>query len=183
MFPCYALAQTMETAVDADPDSDEAIKAQIAECQTFLEALESGNLHIGAPYEGRTEARIADLKRRIAMYQSILEKRRAAMPEDTDRVEGDGAAKAEAGAFPERPTATLQGVEGVESAIGYGMGGFGAGALNTEALNELRHRWSAAEPRDAACTSFTVRVCGVDDAVSDRRIRQQPDNSVRRDDG
>jgi len=122
--------------VDADPDSDEAIKAQIAECQMFLGALESGNLHIGAPYEGRTEARIDDLKRRIAMYQSILEKRHAAMPEDTDRVEGDGAAKAEAGAFPVRPTATLQGVEGVESAIGYGMGGFGTGALNTEALND-----------------------------------------------
>lgn len=58
-----------------DPDSDESIKAKIAEAQSFLEALESGNLHVGVPVEGRTEAKIHDLKRQIAMYQSILDKR------------------------------------------------------------------------------------------------------------
>jgi hypothetical protein len=83
--PCYALAPSMETVVDTDPDSDEAIKAKIAECQTFLEALESGNLHIGAPFEGRTEARIDDLKRKIAMYQSILDKRQAPEPNGESR--------------------------------------------------------------------------------------------------
>jgi hypothetical protein len=63
--------------LDADPDSDEAIKAKITEAQDFLAGLEGGTLHIGAPYEGRTEARIYDLKLKIAMYQSILDKRHA----------------------------------------------------------------------------------------------------------
>jgi hypothetical protein len=58
-----------------DPGSDEDIKAKMAEANEFLKALESGNLHIGAPFEGRTEARIFDLKRKIAMWQSILDKR------------------------------------------------------------------------------------------------------------
>lgn len=66
--------------MDADPDSDEAIKAKIAEAQDFLEGLEGGTLHIGAPYERRTEARIYDLKLKIAMYQSILDKRNAPRP-------------------------------------------------------------------------------------------------------
>lgn len=63
--------------MDEDPDSDEAIKAKIAEAQNWLEGLEGGTLHIGAPYEGRTEAKIYDLKRQIAIYQSILDKRHA----------------------------------------------------------------------------------------------------------
>ncbi len=61
-------------------DSDEAIEAKIAEAQNLLEGLEGGTLHIGAPYEGRTEAKIYDLKRQIAMYQSILDKRHADRP-------------------------------------------------------------------------------------------------------
>jgi hypothetical protein len=65
----------MEVFVDADPESDEAIKAKIAEAKDFLAGLEGGTLHIGAPFEGRTEARIYDLKRQIGMYQSILDKR------------------------------------------------------------------------------------------------------------
>jgi len=59
------------------PDSVEDITAKIAEAQTFLEALESGKVHIGAPFEGRTQAKIYDLKRQIATYQSILNKRDA----------------------------------------------------------------------------------------------------------
>ena len=61
--------------MDEDPDSDQAIKAKIAEAQNWLEGLEGGTLHIGAPCEGRTEAKIYDLKRQIAMYESVLDKR------------------------------------------------------------------------------------------------------------
>lgn len=56
-------------------DSDEDIKAKIAENQVFLDELESGRVHIGHPAEGRTEAKIAQLRRDNAMYQSILDKR------------------------------------------------------------------------------------------------------------
>jgi hypothetical protein len=52
------------------------IEAKLAEAREFLAALQSGNLHIGAPSEGRTEAKIADLQRQIAEYQAILDKRR-----------------------------------------------------------------------------------------------------------
>ena len=48
-------------------DSDEDIKDKVAEANEFLKALEGGDLHIGAPFEGRTEAKIHDLKRQIAM--------------------------------------------------------------------------------------------------------------------
>jgi hypothetical protein len=69
----------METAMAADPspDSSEAIQAKIAENQEFIVALEGGHLHIGAPHEGRTEAKIFDLKRENNMWQSILDKRNA----------------------------------------------------------------------------------------------------------
>jgi hypothetical protein len=60
-----------------DPGGDEDIKAKMAEANEFLKALESGNLHIGAPFEGRTDAKIYDLKRQVAMWQSILDKRDA----------------------------------------------------------------------------------------------------------
>jgi len=53
------------------------IEAELAEAQEFLRGLESGNLHIGQPFEGRTEAKIADLKRQIATYEAILEKQGA----------------------------------------------------------------------------------------------------------
>jgi hypothetical protein len=61
----------------AAPLSDEDIRARLAEDEDFLTALQSGNLHIGRPSEGRTEAKIADLRRQIAIWQSILAKRRA----------------------------------------------------------------------------------------------------------
>jgi hypothetical protein len=60
-----------------DDDSDEALRAKIAENEKFIEALESGGAHIGLPYEGRSEAKVLDLKRQNAMWQSILDKRDA----------------------------------------------------------------------------------------------------------
>jgi hypothetical protein len=66
-----------EAGVNTIPTDDEDINAKLVEAREFLEALESGKLHIGAPHEGRTEAKIYDLKRQIAMYQSILDKRHA----------------------------------------------------------------------------------------------------------
>jgi hypothetical protein len=54
------------------------IRADLADKQEMLEALEGGQLHIGAPFEGRTEAKIHDLRRQIAEYQAILDKRSAA---------------------------------------------------------------------------------------------------------
>ncbi len=48
------------------------ISARLAEAQEMLESLQTGNLHIGAPFEGRTEAKMYDLRRQIAEYQSIL---------------------------------------------------------------------------------------------------------------
>jgi hypothetical protein len=37
---------------------DNEIKAKLAEAQIVLEALQSGKLYIGAPYEWRTETKI-----------------------------------------------------------------------------------------------------------------------------
>jgi hypothetical protein len=53
------------------------IEEKLAEARAMLEALHSGDLHIGSPHEGRTEAKIYDLSRQIAEYQSILDKRHA----------------------------------------------------------------------------------------------------------
>jgi hypothetical protein len=61
----------------ASPLSDEDIKARLAEDEDFLTALQNGNLNIGDPSEGRTEAKIADLQRQIAIWRSLLVKRRA----------------------------------------------------------------------------------------------------------
>jgi len=54
------------------------IETKLAEAQEMLEGLQSGHLHVGGPFEGRTEAKIHDLRRQIAEYQSILDKRHAA---------------------------------------------------------------------------------------------------------
>jgi hypothetical protein len=66
----------MEANVD-DPDSDEDLKAKIADAQGFIEALEGGNIHVGTPFEGRTEAKIFDPRRQIATYRSIIDQRHA----------------------------------------------------------------------------------------------------------
>ena len=60
-----------------EPDSDEALKTSIAGAEEQLGALESNDLTLGLPFEGRTEARIYDLKRKIAMWRSIMDQRAA----------------------------------------------------------------------------------------------------------
>jgi hypothetical protein len=73
------------TIVD-DPGSDHDIRAKMADAQGFLEALECGNAHIGTPFEARTEAKIQDLRRQIAVYQSIIDER----PAKQSRTEASG---------------------------------------------------------------------------------------------
>ena len=63
-----------------DQGSDHDIRAKIADAQGFLEALEDGNVHIGTPFAARTDAKIQNLRRQIAMYQSIIEERHASGP-------------------------------------------------------------------------------------------------------
>jgi hypothetical protein len=63
-------------AIVDDLGSDHDIRAKMADAQGFLEALEGGNAHIGTPFEGRTEAKIQELQRQIAVYQSVIDKRR-----------------------------------------------------------------------------------------------------------
>jgi transcription elongation GreA/GreB family factor len=53
---------------------DEEIRAQLTEAREILKALEVSNLDLGGERQGRTEARVQELRRQIAMYQSILEK-------------------------------------------------------------------------------------------------------------
>jgi hypothetical protein len=60
---------------DSVPLSDDAMKAKSTEMQEFSTALESGNLHFDLPFERRAEAKMTDLRRRIAIYESILERR------------------------------------------------------------------------------------------------------------
>ena len=67
----------MDVALSLEPDSDEALKMSIAYAKKQLGALESGDLTPGLPFEGRTEARIYDLKRKIAMWRSIMDQRDA----------------------------------------------------------------------------------------------------------
>jgi hypothetical protein len=52
----------------------EDIETKLAEAREMLEGLQSGVLHIGQPFEGRTDAKIYDLRRQIAEYQSILDR-------------------------------------------------------------------------------------------------------------
>jgi hypothetical protein len=73
--PAVPGASAKVTAVIA-PYSDEDLNAKIEENRAFLDALESGRVHVGHPSEGRTEAKIAQLRRDNAMYQSILDGRR-----------------------------------------------------------------------------------------------------------
>ena len=53
---------------------DENIEAQLAELRSHLEGLKSGQLHIGNPHEGRTEAQMYDLRRKIAELEAIRDK-------------------------------------------------------------------------------------------------------------
>jgi hypothetical protein len=56
---------------------NDQIRETVALLQEMLRDLEGSHLHIGGPFEGRTEAKIADLRRQIAQYQSILDKKQA----------------------------------------------------------------------------------------------------------
>ena len=53
---------------------DDNIEATLAELRSHLEALESGQLYIGSPHEGRTEAQMYDLRRKIAELKKIRDK-------------------------------------------------------------------------------------------------------------
>ena len=65
-------------------DRVEALKAKQAEMKDMLDALETGKIHIGNPWEGRTEAKIGDLQRKISDYQLLIENI------DADRSFSDG---------------------------------------------------------------------------------------------
>jgi hypothetical protein len=52
----------------------EDLRAKRLEMSEMLEALEGGHLHIGNPWEGRTEARMHDLRRKIAECDALIEK-------------------------------------------------------------------------------------------------------------
>ena len=47
---------------------------KLVEAQEQLAALQSGKLWIGHPSENRTEAKIADLQRKIIEYERILKR-------------------------------------------------------------------------------------------------------------
>ncbi len=48
-----------------------------AEMQEMLEALQGGALHIGNPWEGRAEAKIADLRHKISNLDQLIETEKA----------------------------------------------------------------------------------------------------------
>jgi hypothetical protein len=47
--------------------------AERAEMQKMLEALQSGNVRIGNPWESRAEAKIADLRHKIGNLDQLIE--------------------------------------------------------------------------------------------------------------
>ncbi len=61
----------------APMDVKDEIDATLVKLREMLKALESGDLHIDAPFKGRTEAKVADLRRQIAQYQALLDKQYA----------------------------------------------------------------------------------------------------------
>ncbi len=44
-----------------------------ADMQEMLDALEGGKIHIGNPWEGRTEAKIAELRHKISNLNQLIE--------------------------------------------------------------------------------------------------------------
>ena len=57
----------------------EQVKEQISQYRSMLEPLESGKLRIGearqgSPWTDRTKAQIGDIKRIIAMLESVVER-------------------------------------------------------------------------------------------------------------
>jgi hypothetical protein len=74
----YMLSGKQEAVMAHSANDD--IEAKLIEAQEMLAALEGGNLHIGRPFEGRTEAKMYDLRRKIAEYQAILDKKKNDAP-------------------------------------------------------------------------------------------------------
>jgi hypothetical protein len=69
----------MEADVDLSSATDEELRAELDGAKKFLDALMSG-APLGNPFEGREEAKKAELRRTIAAIQSELDKRNAARP-------------------------------------------------------------------------------------------------------
>jgi uncharacterized coiled-coil protein SlyX len=67
-------------AVDTSTERIAEIEAKLAEALDHLETLESGDVHLGGLFSGRTEAKILDLKRQIAEHQSVLDELNAQRP-------------------------------------------------------------------------------------------------------
>jgi hypothetical protein len=62
--------------MDLSCATDEELKAELGGAQKFLGALMSG-APLGSPFEGREEAKKAELHQTIAAIQSELDKRNA----------------------------------------------------------------------------------------------------------
>lgn len=52
----------------------EHLRADQLEMKDMPEAFETGKIHSGNPWEGRTEAKMHDLRRKIAEHQLLIEK-------------------------------------------------------------------------------------------------------------
>jgi len=52
----------------------EGLRAEQSEMKDMLAAFETGKLHYGSPWEGRTDAKMYDLRRKIAEHQLLIEK-------------------------------------------------------------------------------------------------------------
>jgi hypothetical protein len=64
----------MEAPMALSKEYVEDLRAEQAEMKAQLEAFETGQLHIGNPWEGRTEAKMHDLRRKIAEHQLLINK-------------------------------------------------------------------------------------------------------------
>ena len=58
----------------------EDLRLKRRELQDELAGFEAGRLYIGNRWEGRTDAKMHDLRRKIAEYDMLIEKNDAARP-------------------------------------------------------------------------------------------------------
>lgn len=72
----FLYARRKAGAILLSDDYIDGLEKEIIALKAILEPLESGQIRVGGPDEtlGRTQARIADLKWKIAQAQSILER-------------------------------------------------------------------------------------------------------------
>jgi hypothetical protein len=61
-----------ESIVSTFATYNDEIRAKLADAEAMLVGLESGGLHLGLPFEGRSEAKAAGLRQDIARYKAIL---------------------------------------------------------------------------------------------------------------